>query len=91
MTQGWSIGTLGWVAVVVWLCANILSQAAFMGTYGEPFTADLLLEQLGRWWWAAVALELSVYAFLGWQGVRAMKRRVARRLAELEGVRPGAA
>ena len=77
MAQGWGVGTVGWLAVVSWLCANILSQAAYMGTFGEPFQAELMIAHLGDWFWVAFAIESLVYIFLGRQLWRVAKRRMS--------------
>ena len=49
------------MGVIVWFCANILSQAAFIGKFGEPYGSDLLNQELGPIYWGLVLLELSIY------------------------------
>lgn len=56
---------LGWGAVIIWFSANILSQAAFIGTHGVPYDATTILTALGSWSWVIIAIELSVWAIVG--------------------------
>lgn len=54
--------TYVWMSLLVWFCANAISQAAFIGKWGIPYGRDLLDAELGAWYWAMIALELLFYA-----------------------------
>ncbi|MDP6742492.1 MAG: hypothetical protein QF807_07355 [Candidatus Thalassarchaeaceae archaeon] len=56
---------LGWGAVIIWFSANVLSQAAFIGTHGVPYDAATILSALGPWSWVLIAIEFSVWAIIG--------------------------
>lgn len=56
---------VGWGAVMVWFSANVLSQAAFIGTHGVPYNADAMLATLGPWSWLLVTIELGVWLIVG--------------------------
>ena len=56
---------IGWGAVLVWFSANVLSQAAFIGTHGVPYEAEAMLEALGPWSWLLVTIELGVWLIVG--------------------------
>ena len=40
--EKWAVSTYFWMGIVVWFCANLLSQAVFMGKFGEPYGRELL-------------------------------------------------
>lgn len=56
---------LGWGAVIIWFSANVLSQAAFIGTHGVPYDAATILAALGPWSWVLITIEFSVWAIIG--------------------------
>ena len=56
---------LGWSAVIIWFSANILSQAAFIGTHGVPYDAAQIILALGPWSWVLIAVELIVWVIFG--------------------------
>ena len=56
---------LGWGAVIIWFSANVLSQAAFIGTHGVPYDAATILAALGPWSWVLIAIEFGVWAIIG--------------------------
>ena len=58
-------GMLGWIAVIIWFSANVLSQAAFIGTHGVPYDAATILDALGPWSWVLIVIELSVWIIIG--------------------------
>ncbi|MDP7312810.1 MAG: hypothetical protein QF831_05180 [Candidatus Thalassarchaeaceae archaeon] len=58
-------GMLGWSAVIMWFSANVLSQAAFIGTHGVPYDAATILDALGPWSWVLIVIELSVWIIIG--------------------------
>ena len=39
--EKWAVSTYFWMGIVVWFCANLLSQAVFMGKFGEPYGREL--------------------------------------------------
>ena len=45
--------------------ANLLSQAAFIGTHGVPYEAEAMLGALGPWSWLLVTIELGVWLIVG--------------------------
>ena len=57
----WAISTYFWMSIVVWFCANLLSQAVFMGKFGEPYGRELLDQGLGSMYWGLIIVELSIY------------------------------
>ena len=57
----WALSTYFWMSIVVWFCANLLSQAVFMGRFGEPYGRELLDQGLGPMYWALIIIELSIY------------------------------
>ena len=57
----WAISTYFWMSIVVWFCANLLSQAVFMGKFGEPYGRELLDQGLGPMYWGLIIVELSIY------------------------------
>jgi len=61
----WSHTTLLWMVVVIWFCSNVLSQAIFMGMNGYPYGSDLLLNELGKWYWILLVAEIFVYVVIG--------------------------
>ncbi len=67
--ENWTYGTYLWILLVIWFCANILSQAAFIGTFGKPYGSELLNQEIGPIYWVLICLELSIYVigiyFLG--------------------------
>ncbi len=56
---------LGWGAVIIWFSANVLSQAAFIGTHGVPYDAATILAALGPWSWVLITIEFSVWVIIG--------------------------
>lgn len=56
---------IGWGAVMVWFSANVLSQAAFIGTHGVPYDVEAMLGALGPWSWLLVTIELGVWLIVG--------------------------
>tara|TARA_Y100001970_G_C14102951_1_gene786511 strand:- start:397 stop:663 length:267 start_codon:yes stop_codon:yes gene_type:complete len=59
----WTMATYFWMGLVVWFCANLLSQAVFMGKFGEPYGKELLNQGLGPMYWGLIVIELSIYLF----------------------------
>ena len=60
--NNWTMKTYIWMGLLVWFCANAISQAAFMGKWGTPYGHDLLDTEIGQWYWAMLLLELAFYA-----------------------------
>tara|TARA_B100000676_G_C17797879_1_gene690578 strand:- start:30 stop:296 length:267 start_codon:yes stop_codon:yes gene_type:complete len=61
-----SVGlSLTWAIVLIWFGANLLSQALYLGFYGEPYDANQILKSLGAWYWACVFLELVIWLTFG--------------------------
>jgi len=56
---------LGWVAIVIWFSANLLSQAFYIGFNGEPYNANAILSNLGNWYWFFIVIELLFWVTLG--------------------------
>ena len=59
------MSTLGWGAVLAWFGGSLLSQAAFIGKYGQPYDATELLTSLGQWSWLIVTIELGIWLTVG--------------------------
>lgn len=57
----WALSTYIWMSIIVWFCANVISQAAFIGKFGQPYGKDLLNQELGPIYWVLIILELSIY------------------------------
>ena len=57
----WTLSTYIWMSIIIWFCANIISQAAFMGKFGQPYGRELLNQELGPIYWGLIILELSIY------------------------------
>ena len=51
--------------VVVWISANLLSQAIYIGFNGEPYDANAILSGLGYWYWICIGVELAIWVTLG--------------------------
>ena len=59
--EKWAVSTYFWMGIVVWFCANLLSQAVFMGKFGEPYGRELLDQGLSPMYWGLIIVELSIY------------------------------
>jgi hypothetical protein len=59
--EKWTLSTYIWMSIIIWFCANIISQAAFMGKFGQPYGRELLNQELGPIYWGLIILELSIY------------------------------
>ena len=57
--------SLGWAIVLIWFGANLLSQALYLGLYGEPYDANHILKSLGTWYWVCVMIELVIWLIFG--------------------------
>ena len=57
--------SLGWAIVLIWFGANLLSQALYLGFYGEPYDANQILKSLGTWYWVCVMIELVIWLIFG--------------------------
>ena len=57
--------TFGWSMVIVWVCANVLSQAAYVGRFGKPYDTSTMLLSIGQWYWILIAIEVAVWIMLG--------------------------
>ena len=55
----------GWSMVIIWVCANVLSQAAYVGRFGKPYDTSTMLLSIGQWYWALIAIEVTVWILLG--------------------------
>ena len=64
-----------WRLIVVWFCANLLSQTLYIGKYGVPYEADLILTGLGPFAGFIVALEILVWGFISLYFINKWKRR----------------
>ena len=49
----------------IWFGANLLSQALYLGFYGEPYDANQILKSLGTWYWVCVMIELVIWLIFG--------------------------
>ena len=63
-----------WRLIVVWFCANLLSQTLYIGKYGVPYEADLILTGLGPFAGLIVALEILVWGFISLYFINKWKR-----------------
>ena len=59
----WSRGTYFLMLILIWICANVLSQAAFIGRFGTPYGKELIVEEIGIIYWFLICVELLIYAF----------------------------
>ena len=57
--------SLSWAIVLIWFGANLLSQALYLGFYGEPYDANQILKSLGTWYWVCVMIELVIWLIFG--------------------------
>jgi len=57
--------TFGWSMVIIWVCANVLSQAAYIGRFGKPYDTSTMLLSIGQWYWILIAIEVVVWILLG--------------------------
>jgi hypothetical protein len=62
--KDWSSATIGWYAIVIWFCANLLSQAAHIGIYGIPYDSQMLLADLGPFAWILISVEVIIWLVL---------------------------
>ncbi len=76
--KDWSSATIGWYAVVIWFCANLLSQAAHIGIYGTPYDSHMLVSELGPFTWVLISVEIIFWLVIS--AVVAIK--VTKRLSE---------
>lgn len=51
--------------VIIWVCANVLSQAAYVGRFGKPYDTSTMLLSIGQWYWILIAIEVVVWIILG--------------------------
>ena len=58
----WTLSTYIWMSLIVWFCANLISQAAFIRKFGEPYGRELLNQELGLVYWGLILVELTIYA-----------------------------
>lgn len=56
--KDWSGATIGWYAIVIWFCANMLSQAVHLGIYGAPYDSHMLLAEFGPFAWILISVEI---------------------------------
>ena len=59
----WTYGNYFWIFLVIWFCANILSQVVFIGKFGKPYGRELLNQEFGPLYWILIGAELSIYLF----------------------------
>ena len=71
----WKSGTFLWFAMVVWFSSSLLSQAAYMAFYGDPYDAVALLKGFGPLYYAVLIIEVLIWAGIG----SAMMMKVARK------------
>tara|TARA_X000001036_G_scaffold359232_1_gene341877 strand:- start:659 stop:1009 length:351 start_codon:yes stop_codon:yes gene_type:complete len=64
---------LGWIAVVIWFSANLLSQAIYIGFNGVPYDANAILSSLGYWYWICILVELVIWGTLGFLVLRKIR------------------
>ena len=58
----WSNGTYFLMLILIWFCANILSQAVFIGKFGRPYGKELLTAEIGIIYWILICVELLIYS-----------------------------
>jgi len=66
---------LGWVAIVIWFSANLLSQAFYIGFNGEPYDANAILSSLGNWYWFCLVIELLIWMIFGFLIIHKLRIR----------------
>ena len=71
----WSGATIGWYAIVIWFCANLLSQAVHLGIYGAPYDSHMLVAEFGPFAWILISVEIIFWlAFSASIAVKVTKR-----------------
>lgn len=64
-----------WMILLAWFCANLLSQSLYMGRYGLPYDAQMMLKGLGPLYVPLLLLEGVLWvAGLGWLLHRGLDR-----------------
>ena len=48
----------------IWFLANLLSQLAYISSYGIPYDGIVMLESLGPLYYAIIAIELFLWIWL---------------------------
>ena len=48
----------------IWFLANLLSQLAYISSYGIPYDGIIMLESLGPLYYAIIAIELFLWIWL---------------------------
>jgi len=76
--EDWSGATIGWYAIVIWFCANLLSQAVHMGIYGMPYDSYMLIGQLGPFAWIVISVEIMFWLVVS----ASIAVKVTKRLSE---------
>tara|TARA_B110000483_G_scaffold113128_1_gene137443 strand:+ start:5238 stop:5519 length:282 start_codon:yes stop_codon:yes gene_type:complete len=65
-SQGeWTRSTFFCLAMIVWFCSSLLSQAAYVAFYGVPYDAIALLKQFGPLYYAVIIVELMMWVGVG--------------------------
>ncbi|MFL2976438.1 MAG: hypothetical protein ACJZ49_02685 [Candidatus Thalassarchaeaceae archaeon] len=77
----WGRGNVLFWILSTWFGANLLVQAYWIGTYGNPLDANMLFEAFGPIAWVIAALEILLWTFLL---VYAFRRTIIRIIAQHE-------
>ena len=82
--KDWSSATIGWYAIVIWFCANLLSQAAHIGIYGTPYDSQMLIAGLGPFAWILISVEIIFWLVLSASVAVKVTKRLSKTNAPLD-------
>jgi hypothetical protein len=82
--KDWSSATIGWYAIVIWFCANLLSQAAHIGIYGIPYDSQMLIADFGAFAWILISVEIIFWLVLSASVAVKVTKRLSKTNAPLD-------
>lgn len=50
--------------VISWSAANLFAQAIYIGFNGVPFDGIAMVNSLGNWYYAVLAIEVAVWVYV---------------------------
>ena len=62
--EDWPLSTICWYAVLVWFGASLFSQSVYLGIYGTPYDANMILDSIGPFAWIIIAIEVCIWVTL---------------------------
>ena len=60
----WPLSTICWYAIFVWFGASLFSQSVYLGIYGTPYDANVILDSIGPFAWIIIAIEVCIWVTL---------------------------